>query len=249
MAEPNIVQLFDSAFARKLGAFVALSASDLAVLSNIYRRRRSFAVGVDMVHQGQTDRSLYIIASGWACSYKLLPSGKRQVVDFRLPGDFVGWRSVLFRTMDHNVEPVTAVSASEVTERELLDAFAQTPRLAAAVLWAASRDDAMVVEHLVSVGRRSARERVAHFLLELHARLQLVGMSDTSGFACPLSQSLMGDALGLTKSHVNRILCNLRKAGLATFQKGQVTFDDYDGLVAVAGFDRAYLDHEGPLLA
>lgn len=249
MAGPNIRTLPDSPLAQKLTAFMALSAGDFAVLSNIHRRRRPFAAGVDMVHQGQTNQSTYVIASGWTCSYKLLPSGGRQIVDFQIPGDFVGLRSVLFRTMDHNVQPVTAVTASEVTEHELLDAFQQTPRLATAVLWAASRDEAMVVEHLVSLGRRSARERVAHLLLELHARLRLVGLSDKSGFACPLSQSLMGDALGLTKSHVNRVLGDLRKRGLATFQNGQVTFEDYDGLVAVAGFDRAYLDHEGPLLA
>lgn len=249
MAEPNVVPFVDSSFARKLTAFAVLSTHDRAVLSNLHRRRRTFAVGVDMVHQGQTDHSTFVIASGWACSYKLLPSGGRQIVDFQIPGDFVGLRSILFRTMDHNVEPVTAVSASEVTERELLDAFAQTPRLATAVLWAASRDEAMVVEHLVSLGRRSARERVAHFLLELHARLRLVGMADRSGFACPLSQALMADALGLTKAHVNRVLGELRKTGLATVQNGQVSFEDYDGLVAIAGFDRGYLDHEGPLLA
>ena len=140
---------------------------------------------------------------------------------------------------------ILLIRASEVTQRDLLSVFADTPRLAAAVLWAASRDEAMVVEHLVDLGRRSASERMAHFLLELNARLRLVGMADRKGFACPLSQYLLADALGLSAVHVNRVL---REEGLVTFQKGVVTFDDYDGLVDVAGFDRAYLDHEGPLL-
>jgi CRP-like cAMP-binding protein len=246
--QPATSTVLDSPLARKLSAFVRLSADDLKVVSDLFRRRRSFGIGVEMIHQGQTDQTAFVLASGWACSYKILPGGTRQIVDFQVPGDFLGLRSVLFRTSDHNVEPITPVQASEVTQRDLLSAFAETPRLATAVLWAASRDEAMVVEHLVDLGRRSATERMAHFLLELGARLRLVGMGDRSGFGCPLSQYLLADALGLSAVHVNRVLRELREEGLLTFQKGRVTFDDYDALVEIAGFDRAYLDHEGPLL-
>lgn len=238
----------DSPFARKLSAFVRLAPSDLSVMSDLYRRRRKFSIGVDMIHQGQIDQCAYVLASGWACSYKILPGGTRQIVDFQIPGDFLGLRSILFRTSDHNVEPITPVQASEVKQSDLLAAFSKTPRLATAVLWAASRDEAMVVEHLVDLGRRTATERMAHFLLELGARLKLVGMADRSGFACPLSQYLLADALGLSAVHVNRVLRELREEGLLTFQKGRVVFDDYDGLVEFCDFDRAYLDHEGPLL-
>lgn len=238
----------DSPFARKLAAFVKLSDLDLTVMSDLYRRRRRFAVGVDMIHQGQTDQSAFVLASGWACSYKILPSGTRQIVDIQVPGDFLGLRSILFRTADHNVEPITPVHASEVKQRDLLTAFSQTPRLATAILWAASRDEAMVVEHLVDLGRRSASERMAHFLLELGARLRLVGLGDRKGYLCPLSQYLLADVLGLSAVHVNRVLRELREGGLVTFQRGRVVFDDYDALVEMAGFDRTYLDHEGPLL-
>lgn len=248
MPEPVVLTVQDSPLARKLSAFVRLSAEDLSAVSDLHRRRRRFAVGAEMIYQGQTDQAAFVLASGWACSYKILPGGGRQIVDFQLPGDFLGLRSVLFRTSDHNVEPITPVQASEVTQRDLLTVFSQTPRLAAAVLWAASRDEAMVVEHLVDIGRRSASERMAHFLLELNARLRLVGQADRRGFDCPLSQYLLADALGLSAVHVNRVLRELREEGLVTFQKGKVTFNDYDGLVDVAGFDRAYLDHDGPLL-
>ena len=238
----------DSPFARKLSAFVALSPTDLGAMSDVYKRRRKFAVGRDMVYQGQKDQAAYIIASGWVCSYKLLPGGARQIVDFQLPGDFLGLRSVLFRTADHNAEPITPVEASEVMAEDLLSAFTHTPRLATAVMWAASRDEAMVVEHLVSIGRRNAIERTAHFMLELYARLRLVGMADKQGFKCPLSQYLLADTLGLSSVHVNRVLRELREENLLTFQKGKVVFLNYDGLVALADFDRAYLDHDGPLL-
>ena len=238
----------DSPFARKLGAFVALSEGEMTVLSDLYRRRRKFPPGVDMMNEGQTQQSAYILAQGWVCSYKLLAGGSRQIIDFRIPGDFLGLRSVLFRTADHNIEPITRVEASEVLAADLLAALSKTPRLATAVLWAASRDEAMVVEHLVSLGRRNALERTAHFFLELGTRLKLVGLGSRQGYACPLSQYMLADALGLSAVHVNRVLRQLRDDGLMTFQRRQVTFHDFDALARMADFDSAYLDHTGPLL-
>lgn len=201
-----------------------------------------------MVYQGQSNRSAYILARGWVCSYKLLPGGTRQIVDFQIPGDFLGLRSVLFRTADHNIEPVTEVEASEVITSDLTDAFTRSPRLATAMLWAASRDEAMVVEHLINLGRRDALQRTAHFLLELGARLMLVGLGTKAGYDCPLSQYLLADALGLSAVHINRVLRQLREDGLVTFRDGKVIFDNFDGLVALAEFDLTYLDQAGPLL-
>lgn len=89
------------------------------------------------------------------------------------------------------------------------------PRLGAALLWAASRDEAMVVEHLVSIGRRNAMERTAHFFMELAERLSLIGEASQTEFKCPLSQFVIADALGLIAIHVNRVLRQLR--GLDSF--------------------------------
>ena len=242
------MSLQQSPFARKLGAFVALSGEELSALDRLHSRRKTFPAGRDMVHEGQVNQSAYILASGWVCSYKLLSGGTRQIVDFQIPGDFLGLRSVLFRTADHNIEPVTKVEASEVLVEDLLATFGKTPRLGTAVLWAASRDEAMVVEHLVGIGRRDARERTAHFLLELGARLKLVGLATSSGYACPLSQYMLADTLGLSAVHINRVLRELREDGLVTFQHGKVEIHDLDGLVLLADFDKTYLDHDGPLL-
>ena len=143
---------------------------------------------------------------------------------------------------------MTAVEASEVLADDLLETFDRTPRLGTAVLWAASRDEAMVVEHLVGLGRRDAKQRTAHMLLEFGARLKLVGLGSKDGYACPLSQYMMADALGLSAVHINRVLRELREIGLDTFQQGQVTIHDFAGLVTLADFDTAYLDHDGPLL-
>jgi len=234
--------------ARKLGAFVALSEAELRVLEGLHKRRRTFVAGRDLVHQGQSDQAAYILISGWAFSYKLLANGERQIVDFQIPGDFLGLRSVLLHISDQSIEPVTDIEVTEVHVSDLLEAFSQTPRLATAVMWAASRDEAMVVEHLVDVGRRNAAERMAHFLLELGARLALVGLGSREGFACPLTQYLLADALGLSAVHVNRVLRQLREAKLLTFRDGFVGFENYDRLAEFAQFDPTYLDQGGPLL-
>lgn len=237
-----------SPLAQKLSTFVALSGKELAVLDRLHERRRSFVAGHDLVQQGETPQSAYVLLSGWVCSYKIQPGGSRQIIDFQIPGDFLGLRSILLRTSDHSFEPMTDIEAAEVSTSDLLVAFAKAPRLAAAVLWAASRDEAMVVEHLVGIGRREANARMAHFLLEMGSRLALVGMGSKEGYICPLTQYHIADTIGLTAVHVNRVLRQLRERGLVTFRDGKVTFENYDRLVDLAEFDPAYLDQTGPLL-
>jgi CRP-like cAMP-binding protein len=238
----------NSPLARKLSAFVTLTERELAVLERLHQRRRSFVAGRDLVHQGQSEQAAYILAAGWVCSYKIQADGSRQIIDFQIPGDFLGLRSVLLHTSDHSIEPIVEIQAAEVLVSDLLASFARTPRLAMAILWAASRDEAMVVEHLVGLGRRDADQRMAHFLLELGARLALVGMGSKAGYECPLTQYHLADALGLSAVHVNRVLRQLREDGRVTFRGGRVTFDNYDRLVELAEFDPAYLDQTGPLL-
>ncbi len=233
---------------RKLGNFTALTGSDLAVLADLHTRRRTYPAGADMIFEGQAKHPVYILCDGWASSYKLLPDGTRQILDFQIPGDFIGLSSMLFQTADHNIEPVTQVEAAEIVASDLTDCFIRSPQLATAVLWAAARDQAMVVEHLINIGRRDALRRTAHFLLELGARLMLVGLGTREGYDCPLSQYLLSDALGLSAVHVNRVLRQLREEGLLTFRDGRVVFDDLDGLIELAEFDIAYLDHSGPRL-
>ena len=237
-----------SPLTRKLSTFVALSDVDLETLARFHRRRRTFLAGHEMMHEGQSNASAYILAEGWACSYKMLPDGGRQVINFQIPGDFLGLRSILFRTSDLSLEALTDIEASEVFAPDILGAFAEAPRLATAVLWASSHDEAMMVEHLVNLGRRSAVERMAHLLMELGARLNHVGIGDRTGFSCPLTQYHLADALGLSAIHVNRVLRQLREDGLVTFRQGKVTFNNFEGLQALAGFDTGYMDHAGPLL-
>ena len=154
------------------------------------------AAGTDLVRERQAGHHAYILKSGWACSYKLLPDGGRQVIDFPIPGDVIGVRSVLLRTSDHSFAALTDVAVAEVTAAQMMAAFEQAPRLGVAFLWAASRDEAMVVEHLVNIGRRSALVRTAHFLVELGLRMHLGWPRHRHHFACPLEPIPAGGSVG-----------------------------------------------------
>src|SRR5262245_24628753 len=195
--------------------------------------------------EGQTGHKAFVLHEGWACSYKLLPDGGRQIISFPIAGDIVGLRSVLLRTADHSFSALTDAVVSPVEGTHVLRCVIDFPRLGAALLWAASRDEAMVVEHLVNIGRRNAIERTAHFFMELAERLTLIGRASETEFKCPLSQFVIADALGLTAIHVNRVLRELRELGLLTVRKGSVRIHDLDRLRKLAGFQGGYLNSRG----
>jgi CRP-like cAMP-binding protein len=130
---------------------------------------------------------------------------------------------------------------SSVDSAGMLQTFSEFPRLGAAILWAASRDEAMVVEHLVSIGRRNAIERTAHFFMELGERMLLVGLSAETEFECPLTQYVLADALGLSAIHINRVLRQLRELSLLTVQHGTATIHDLQGLRKLSGFSGGYM--------
>lgn len=234
-------------FVSKISNFTKLTDNDLTELKRFDRPKRSFAAGNNLLHDGQDSPKAYILVDGWVISYKVLRGGGRQIVNFQIPGDFLGLRSILFRCSDHNLESLTNISAVELCAPDLLATVKTSPRIAVAVMWALSADEAIIVERLVSLGRRDATERVAHFFLELSARLRMVGRATKDGYACPLSQYHLADALGLSAVHINRVLRQLREDNLMTFRSGKVTFNDYDRLVNFVDFDTSYLDHQGIL--
>ena len=232
----------DSALARKLNTFMPLSADELDCLAEIQSAPIKVKRGKQLTHEGQTGHKVFVLQSGWACSYKELTNGTRQIISFPIAGDCVGLRSVLLKTADHSFSALTDAVVSPVEGAHLWKCVTEYPRLGAAILWAASREEAMVVEHLVNVGRRSALERTAHFFMEFAERLSLVGLATEAEFECPLSQFVLADALGLTAIHVNRVLRQLRDQDLLTLRKGRARIHDLNRLRKLAGFQGGYLN-------
>lgn len=227
---------------RKLQAYHTLGATDIAALEALQGEAVTFLAGDDIIFQGQKRHPSFVILRGWALSVKHLTDGSRPVIDVHLPGDFLAWRSLWLSSADRTFQALTKVEVAPLKTERLLETLYKAPGLARALLWVGAREEAMVVERLVSIAKRDATARTAHFLLELDARTKLIGHHSGEGFVCPLSQTILADALGMTPIHLNRVLRQLREANLLLFRDGHVTFLDRERLAERTGFDRSYLD-------
>jgi CRP-like cAMP-binding protein len=232
-----------SPLARKLGHFVAFSAIEESALTRLEAASAVVDRHQELVVEGTRNADCFIVHSGWAICFKLLSDGRRQIVNVILPGDFVGLRSLLLSLSDHSVIALTKLRVSRFGGAELSQTMVDHPRVAVAVLWALSRDEAIVVEHLVDIGRRNALQRLAHFVLELGERLKLVDLGSDQGYYCPLKQEDFADLLGLTAVHVNRSFRELRERQMTTLSQRNVRILDRESLVELAEFNDGYLNH------
>lgn len=230
--------------ADKLAAYVTLSAAELAALAELHEPRRKIARHREIIVAGRRYEQFSILCSGVVSRYKVLPDGKRQILNLGLPGDFVGLPSSLFDVAVNSVSALTDVVLAPVPFARLFALFSHFPRLGIALFWSAASEAAMYGEHIVDLGRRSAYERLAHLILELLVRLRAAGLGDETSYSLPLTQELMADVLGLSGPHVNRMIRSLRDEGLATIDGQRVVVHNVAGLSALAGFDERYLTRQ-----
>jgi CRP-like cAMP-binding protein len=235
----------ESALARKLHHFLDFSHDDVACIVALEEQELAVAPRTELISQDAEGQSYFVLLKGWAACSKLLPDGRRQIINFAVPGDFLGLRCFLLPKADHAVVTITEASVSQFPQQQMVDLIRANPKFGAAVLWALSFEQAIVVDHLVNIGRRSALERTAHLLLELEARLSLVGLSADGSFEVPVTQEDLGDVLGLTTVHVNRVLRQLRTRDLIAIRQRRVDILDRDGLEELAQFAAGYLEGEG----
>jgi CRP-like cAMP-binding protein len=195
----------------------------------------------DVVIAGKHYETVYAVHAGWLLSYKILHNGSRQIVDFILPGQFFGLQSCCFKRSLYSVATVTEASLSMapfgVTNRVL----EQNLELSKKLFWLVVRESAILAERLIDTGRRSAYERVSHLLLELFVRLNQVGLTEGMTFYRPLTQELIGDALGLTTVHVNRTFRSMRDDKLIEIDGKSVTILDFEALSLLSDFENSYL--------
>ncbi|MFN4025429.1 MAG: Crp/Fnr family transcriptional regulator [Hyphomonas sp.] len=236
-----------SAFALKLERYERFSGYLPKSVSSLMTRKRTFEPGMQLSYHGEPGGVAFIIEDGWTFSSKLMPGGARQILDIQIPGDVAGLQNLPVPFADHDVTALTKVIVHEVRFSDLANAISSDPGLAGLILWLAASDSAVASERLIDIGQRSALERMAHFILELATRLRLAGLSTHAGFPCPMTQYVLGDALGLTSVHVNRVLRDLRTARLAHHRRGWISLLDIGMLSEVARFDAAYLDHTSVL--
>jgi CRP-like cAMP-binding protein len=195
----------------------------------------------DILIAGNHYDSVYVNHDGWLFRYKILHNGSRQIIDFILPGQIFGLQASLFQKALYSVATITDASLSMIAFEMIDDVFERTPKLGKALFWSAACEAAILAEHLIDAARRSAYERISHLLLELFVRLKAVGMADDMSFEMPLTQELIGDALGLTTVHVNRTMRSLREDKLITIDGKIVKILDFEALSLLSDFENSYL--------
>jgi cAMP-binding proteins - catabolite gene activator and regulatory subunit of cAMP-dependent protein kinases len=238
---PEIILLhkFDLVL-RKLFSMGRLSDDEVRILSRSYCHR--IAHDTDVFAEGDSVEDFLFLVQGWAFRYRLLDDGRRQVLNFLVPGDVVG---PFAPTAQHFVAALTDVAVCRLPRRELACGTRYCPGLCAAIEALMVTEFDMLAERTVSLGRRNAKERVAHLLLELFERLKRVELVDGNSFEIPLTQEIIGDAVGLSVVHVNRTLRVLREEGLATVGFGRATIHDRTALIMVASSeDGSHLQRE-----
>ena len=212
-----------------------LPDADLCVVENFKSGERKVASGADVYTEGEPWHELYTLLDGWILLYKLLDDGRRQITKVVLPGDFIGFVPDLNGPMDHSAAALTDVQLCVFPRTKIFELFKAHPELAIRMTWLVARDVEMAQERLISVGRRTAEERVSHFLLELYYRLRFRSPEPQgTKIPLPLTQEHIGDALGLTAVHVNRTIRKLREAGMLAIEKQSLKILDPDSLAEMA---------------
>jgi CRP-like cAMP-binding protein len=228
----------------KLQTLGELPAADKLLLKSVLSDVRSVAARKDILREGDRPTHVHLVLSGWCCRYNIVAEGARQITAFLLPSDFCNSRITLLRQMDHGVGTLTPAKIAYIAPSEMDELLAR-PLIARALCMAGLVDESALRAWTVNLGKRNASERVAHLICELFVRLGTAGSARDDGFDLPLTQEQLGDALGLTTVHVNRVLRHLREAGLVSFKNRTVEIADFPKLRKVAGFDPGYLQTIG----
>ena len=223
---------------RRLGP---VSVEEIEALKDATRRVRHIGPREDIVRDGERPAEASLILEGFACRYKLMPSGKRQIMAFQIAGDVVDLHSLLLREMDHAVGALTSCRVALIPHGALFELMDRHPTLARALWRDTLVDSAIFRAWMMGIGRRSAYARIAHLLCEVRVRMNAVGLVQGDSFDFPVTQADLGDSLGLSVVHVNRVLQALRGDGLITLKGRVLTIHHWERLKEAGEFEASYL--------
>jgi CRP-like cAMP-binding protein len=224
----------------KLEKVSRLTEEDRAALATLCDEPRDMGARRNVIREGEKPDHVHLMVEGWAARYKLLPDGTRQITAFLIPGDFCDLHVTILGEMDHSIITLTRARIAYIP-RSKMDAVTERPGLARAFWWATLVDEAVLRAWIVNIGRRDAFEAIGHLMCELYVRMRNIGLTDDHCFELPLTQEELGDALGLTPVHVNRVLQRMRTDELISFKGGVLTILDYRRLETDSGFNPNYL--------
>ena len=225
---------------RKLEAFGPLPDADRRLLDEVSRDARAVGAKVDLIREGDTPRDVHLILEGFACRYKVLPDGTRQIMAYFVPGDFCDPYVFILKAMDHTIATLSPCKVVKVPRPRILEMM-DRPAIARALWWSTLVDEATLREWLVDIGARTAEQRIGHLLCELLLRLQAVGLASEDGYELPITQAELADTVSLTSVYVNRVLQRLRRDGLIALKGKTLVILDVERLKAFSGFHPNYL--------
>lgn len=198
---------------------------------------RYMRAGTDIIAENEHDQYIYTLYAGWAARYRTLDDGRKQILGILLPGDMVGLQAAIFHEALHAVQAITDVTLCVFQKERFVELFRKQPMLGFDVTWLAAHSEAIVESNLLTVGRRNAVERVAHFIVSLHDRLEALDLVSEKTMRFPLTQQQIADALGLSIVHTNKTLKRLGERQLISLHSRQLTVHDRATLVEIARYD------------
>lgn len=220
----------------RLAHYMALTANEQDALQLLEEQARTYRRGTLVRSENDSARELFIVQKGWLHSHALLGNGSRQIMRFHFTGDILGLCSLAFGQSSDSITAVTDVILCPFDRDKLAILFDRQPRLAALIFTLSVAERVTLADRLASIGRTSARARVASLLCELFARLRITGGKDMKEFHIPLTQEEIGDSTGLTAVHVNRMMRGLVDDGIIARNGNIVTILDEQRLVEEVNF-------------
>ena len=198
---------------RKIDIFRKFTTEELAFVSSFKSGELALDPGSTIFSEGTNSPHLYTMLSGWAFKYKTLEDGRRQVLNFVLPGDFIGLQASIFDTIGHSIEALTDVVLCVFPREKLWALHEKHAGLAFDITWLGAREESILGDYLITVGQRRAGERIAFVLLHLFQRARQLGLVRGNTLTLPLTQEHLADTIGFSLVHTNKTLKQLRKTG------------------------------------
>ncbi len=223
---------------RQLPLFLPHTPEELALVQFVKRREQTLKAGDTLIHEGQADTRLFTLLEGWAYRFKTLSDGRRQILNFLLAGDFIGVQQKMSDAAAHGVVTLTDARFCVFDRNALWELHRSQPSMGFNVTWLTAHEESLVDDNLLSLGRRSAQERVATSLILLYKRAAaLRGHGEEAGaegVLFPPTQQHLADALGLSLAHTNKTLRQLERRGLFRFSNGRLVLLDAGALARMA---------------
>ena len=224
---------------RRCTALRAFTPEELAFVQALKTDELRVDPGISFLREGASSEYLYTVLQGWAFRYKVLADGRRQILNYALPADMVGLQGSLMREMEHSVEALTPLTLCVFPRSKLWKLYSKFPSLAFDVTWLAAREEQLINENLLSIGRRTALERTAYVLLHLFVRAQEVGLNKDRTVQFPFTQQHLADTLGMSLVHTNKTLKRLSASNAIRWKDRVFEILDRPALERIAGDDGA----------